>query len=146
LLNNLSGKSIMKTGSISESTSKGRHVTSHRELIILEDGGILIDNPGMREVGIVDTANGLETTFDIIFRLAKNCKFHDCTHTKEAGCMVIEAVENGELDKSVFENYQKMQIEQSYFERSVLEKKKKEKLFGKIVKDYNKKDVKGKKY
>ena len=146
LLNNLSGRSIMKTGTISESTSKGRHITSHRELIILENGGILIDNPGMREVGIVDTANGLETTFDIVFSLAQNCKFKDCTHTNETGCSVIEAVEKGELDKRVFENYKKMQREKAYFETSVIEKKKKEKIFGKIVKDYIKKDVKGKKY
>ena len=144
LLNNLSGRSIMKTGSISESTSKGRHVTSHRELIVLENGGILIDNPGMREVGIVDTADGLETTFDIVFRLAQSCKFKDCTHTNETGCAVIEAVEKGGLDKSLFENYQKMQRERLFFETSVAEKKKKEKIFGKILKDYKKRDVKGK--
>ncbi|MDD4755968.1 MAG: ribosome small subunit-dependent GTPase A [Prolixibacteraceae bacterium] len=146
LLNNLSGRSIMKTGSISESTSKGRHITSHRELIILGNGGILIDNPGMREVGIVDSSDGLETTFDIVLSLAQNCKFKDCTHTNETGCSVIEAVENGKLDKSIFENYQKMQREKLYFETSLMEKRKKEKIFGKIVKDYYKKDVKGKKY
>ncbi len=71
LLNNLSGKSVMKTDAISESTNKGRHVTSHRELIILENGGILIDNPGMREVGIADSANGLEITFDKIYLLSE---------------------------------------------------------------------------
>jgi ribosome biogenesis GTPase / thiamine phosphate phosphatase len=146
LLNNLSGRNIMKTDAISESTSKGRHITSHRELIILENGGILIDNPGMREVGIVDATDGLETTFDIIFSLAQNCKFKDCTHTNETGCSVIEALENGSLDQNIFENYQKMQREKLYFETSVLEKKKKEKIFGKIVKDYFQKDVKGKKY
>lgn len=144
LLNNLSGRSIMKTGTISESTSKGRHVTSHRELIVLENGGILIDNPGMREVAIVDTADGLETTFDIVFSLAQNCKFKDCTHTNETGCSVIEAVEKGRLDKSLFENYQKMQRERLFFETSVAEKKKKDKIFGKIIKDYKKRDVKGK--
>lgn len=144
LLNNLSGRSIMKTGTISESTSKGRHVTSHRELIVLENGGILIDNPGMREVGIVDTADGLETTFDVVFSLAQSCKFKDCTHTNETGCSVIEAVEKGRLDKSLFENYQKMQRERLFFETSVAEKKKKDKIFGKILKDYKKRDVKGK--
>jgi ribosome biogenesis GTPase / thiamine phosphate phosphatase len=142
LLNNLSGRKIMKTGSISESTSKGRHVTSHRELIILENGGILIDNPGMREVGIVDTASGLETTFDTIFNFSQNCKFKDCTHTNETGCSVIKAVEDGELDKSFLENYHKMERERSYFEESQVERRRKEKIFGKIIKDYNKKDVK----
>lgn len=145
LINNFSGKSIMKTGSISESTSKGRHVTSHRELIILENGGILIDNPGMREVGIVDTANGLETTFDIIVGLAQNCKYKNCNHTNEVGCAVTEALKNGELDKNAYANYQKMQREKSHFETSVMEKRKKERIFGKIVKDYNKMNVKGKK-
>jgi len=146
LLNRLSGRNIMKTGTISESTCKGRHITSHRELIILENGGILIDNPGMREVGIVDTADGLETTFDIVNKLAQNCKFKDCAHTNETGCSVIEAVEKGELDKNILVNFQKMQREKSYFNTSLVEKRKKEKIFGKIIKNYYKKDIKGKNY
>jgi ribosome biogenesis GTPase / thiamine phosphate phosphatase len=146
LLNNLSGRSIMKTDTISDFTGKGRHVSSHRELTILENGGILIDNPGMREVGIVDIDNGLETTFDSVFGFAQNCKFKDCTHTSETGCSVIAAVENGKLDKNTFDNYQKMQKEKLHFETSVLEKRKKEKVFGKILKDYQKMNVKGKKH
>jgi ribosome biogenesis GTPase len=146
LLNNLSGKNTMKTGSISRSTSKGKHVTSHRELVVLENGGILIDNPGMREVGIVDTAYGLETTFDIIISLSENCKYKDCTHTNEIGCAVIESVEKGEIDKNLLENYLKMQKEKSYFETSVIERRKKEKIFGKRLKDYNKMNVKGAKH
>ncbi len=82
------------------STNKGRHVTSHRELIILENGGILVDNPGMREVGIADSTSGLEITFDLIIKHSKNCKFKDCTHTNEKGCSVIEAVEKGEIDEA----------------------------------------------
>lgn len=144
LLNNLSGRRLMETGSISQSTGKGRHVTSHRELTVLESGGILIDNPGMREVGIVDLSDGLETTFDIIYRLSQNCKYKDCTHTTETGCAVLEAVENGMLDRGLLENFHKMQREKSYFETSVFEKRKKEKLFGKLIKDYHDKDVKGK--
>lgn len=77
LLNNLAERNIMKTVTISESTSKGRHTTSHRELIVLETGGIIIDNPGMREVGIADTSNGLATTFNKIFELSIHCKFKD---------------------------------------------------------------------
>jgi ribosome biogenesis GTPase / thiamine phosphate phosphatase len=141
LLNNLSGKAIMRTDQISTSTNKGKHVTSHRELIVLENGGILIDNPGMREVGIVDTDKGLETTFDKIVRLAKNCKFIDCTHTNETGCKVIEAVESGEMDKHSYENYLRMVKEKAHFESSVAERRKKEKIFGKMMKNY-KKDVK----
>lgn len=141
LLNNLSGRSIMKTDAISQSTSKGRHVTSHRELIVLESGGILIDNPGMREVGIADSESGLETTFDIIVSLAQNCRYKDCTHTNEKGCSVLEAVENGEIDKSSYENYLKMEREKAHFESTLEEKRKKDKEFGKIMKNY-KKDMK----
>ena len=145
LLNNLSGKNIMKTDFISQSTSKGRHVTSHRELIVLENGGILVDNPGMREVGIADSTRGLEITFDLIFSLSQNCKFIDCTHTIEIGCLVIEAVEKGEIDKASYENYLKMEREKAHFESTVAEKRKRDKEFGKIVKNF-KKDMNKNKY
>jgi len=141
LLNNLSGKHLMRTDTISHSTKKGKHVTSHRELIILESGGILIDNPGMKEVGITDSTGGLEKTFDLISRLSKDCRFKDCTHTSEAGCSVINAVNNGELDKAVYENYLKMEKEMEHFMSTAAERRKKEKVFGKIIKNY-KKDMK----
>lgn len=143
LLNNLSGKYIMRTDTISQSTNKGKHVTSHRELIILENGGILVDNPGMREVGIADSTSGLEITFDTITRLSQNCKFKDCTHTNEIGCSVIEAVEKGELDRASYENYMKLEKEKAFFESSVVERRKKDKEFGKMIKNY-KKDIKRK--
>lgn len=146
LLNNMSGRPIMKTGSISESTNKGKHITSHRELIVLESGGILIDNPGMREVGVVDQGGGLEVTFDFINDLSLNCRYKDCTHISESGCAVIEAVECGKIDRSAYENYLKIQKEREFFETSESEKRRKEKIFGKILKDYKVKDVKGKGY
>ncbi len=145
LLNNLSGKTLMRTDSVSLSTNKGKHITSHRELIVLESGGILIDNPGMREVGIADTSGGFETTFDTIIRLSLNCKFKDCTHTKEIGCSVIEAVEKGEIDKKSYENYLKIEREKAHFESSIEERRKKEKEFGKVMKNY-KKDLKKNKF
>ncbi len=141
LINSLTGKEIMRTDSISEVSNRGKHVTTHRELILLENGGILIDNPGMREVGIADSANGLEITFDDILKYAHNCKYADCQHTHEAGCAVIEAVENGEIDRASYENYLKMERERSFFETSQADKKRKEKMFGKILKNY-KKDMK----
>ena len=144
LLNNLSGKYIMRTDTISQSTNKGKHVTSHRELIILENGGILVDNPGMREVGITDSTSGLEITFDIIIRLSQHCKFKDCTHTNEIGCSVIEAVEKGEIDRASYENYLKLEREKVHFESSVVERRKKDKEFGKMIKNY-KKDISRKK-
>ena len=138
LLNNLSGKPLMQTGAISQSTNKGRHVTSHRELIILENGGILIDNPGMREVGITDSAGGIEITFDLIARYAQRCKFKDCTHTYEKGCSVVEAVGKGEIDGASYDNYLKMEKERAYFESTVAERRKKDKEFGKMLKNYKK--------
>jgi len=141
LLNNLSGKTIMRTDTISQSTNKGKHVTSHRELFILEKGGILVDNPGMREVGIADSEGGLEITFNMIVSLSGHCRFKNCTHTTEAGCSVIQAVEKGEMDRASYENYLKMEKEKTYFESSVAERRRKEKIFGKIIKNY-KKDIK----
>lgn len=123
----------------SQSTNKGRHVTSHRELILLENGGILVDNPGMREVGIADSTGGLETTFDQIVSLAEGCKFKDCTHTREVGCAVLEALEKGTIDQASYENFQKMEREKAHFESTVADKRKRDKVFGKMMKHY--KDV-----
>lgn len=134
LLNNLSGKEIMKTDTISLTINRGKHVTSHRELIILENGGILIDNPGMREVGIADNTGGLEITFDIITTLSQNCRFKDCTHTSETACAVIDAVERGEIDRVSNNNYMKMEKEKAHFESTIAEKRKKDKDFGKYMK------------
>lgn len=142
LLNNLTGKSYMQTDAISLSTHKGRHITTHRELVVLENGGLLIDNPGMREVGLTDVSVGLEITFNAIVQLSENCKYKDCSHTSETGCAILEALENGEIDHSAYENYQKMIREKKHFETSVAEKRKKEKIFGKILKDYYQKDIK----
>lgn len=143
LLNNLLGKNVMKTDDISKSTNKGRHVSSHRELIVLKNGGILIDNPGMREVGIVSDESGLENTYDKIVELSQNCRFNDCTHTNETGCAVIEAVDSGEIERRYYQNYLKLEKEKQHFESSVREKRKKDKDFGKMLKNF-KKDIKNK--
>ena len=135
LLNNLIGKEQMKTDLISQSTDRGKHVTSHRELFVLETGGIVIDNPGMREVGIADSAIGLETTFDEIVKLSQACKFKDCRHINEKGCAILEAVENEEIDRASYENFQRLQRERNHYESSLLEKRKKDKDFGKMVKN-----------
>jgi ribosome biogenesis GTPase len=139
LLNNLSGRELMKTNAISASTNKGRHVTSHRELVVLANGGIIIDNPGMREVGIADSADGLEMTFEVITNLSEDCKFNNCTHINEIDCAVLAALESGDLDEKLYGNYQKMKRENEYFESTVAEKRKKDKDFGKMIKEYKKK-------
>ena len=145
LTNNLSGKSYMKTNSISVSTNKGRHITSHRELIVIENGGILIDNPGMREVGITDTANGIDITFDSIAKFSKDCKYSDCTHVHEKGCAVIDAVDKEEIDRDSYDNYLKMEKEREHFESSIVERRKKDKDLGKMIKNFKniKKQIKG---
>jgi ribosome biogenesis GTPase len=134
LINTLAGAEILKTSDVSASTQKGRHTTSHRELNILANGSILIDNPGMREVGIADTAEGLEHTFDDILQLAARCKFTDCSHMHEKGCAVLEAVENGEISRASYENFMKMEREKQRFLISATEKKRKAKVFGRMYK------------
>ena len=138
LINSIAGSEIAKTGAISDLTGKGRHVTSSRTLIILESGAILIDNPGMREVGIVDGEVGLDTTFDAIAALSKQCRFSDCTHTREVGCAVTEALGKGLLDESVYKNYLKLKKEMEYFASTRAEFHKKQREFGKMAKAYHK--------
>ena len=138
LLNNLSNKLVMQTNTISASTHKGRHITTHRELVLLDNGTIVIDNPGMREVGVTDTAKGIESTFEKISELSNYCKFKDCKHISEIGCAVLESLEKGELDRSSYENYLKMEREKDHYEASIAEKRKKDKDFGKMYKNYKK--------
>ena len=134
LLNQLSGNEVMDTGEISSSNNKGKHVTSHRELVVLDQGGIVIDNPGMRAVGIVDSEHGLAETFEEIAELASSCKFSDCSHQDEKGCAVIEALGSALIDQSSYDNYLKMQREQTRFESSVAERRRKDKSQGKLYK------------
>ena len=138
LINNLLKKNILKTGQISHSTNKGKHVTDHRELFVLENGGIIIDTPGMRELGMTDNTEGIKTTFQEIFDISLNCKFPDCKHINETGCAVIEALNNGTIDKDSYDNYQKIHKEQERFQTTVAEKRKKDKVFGKMIKNYHK--------
>ncbi len=133
LLNSLAGKMLMNTGSISTQSNRGKHVTSHRELVVLEAGGVLIDNPGMREVGIADTATGLATTFADIITLTELCTFRDCTHIQEQGCALRDGVEQGSIDRDSYDNYLRMSREKSHFESTVAEKRQKDKSFGKMV-------------
>lgn len=137
LINMLTGTSLMETGAISESIDRGKHVTSHRELVVL-DNAILIDNPGMREVGITDISGGLEMTFDEILRIAQDCKYSDCTHTNENGCAVIDAIEKEELDSDSYTNFMKMEKEKMHFESNAQERKKKGKDLGKMIKNMKK--------
>lgn len=133
LINSLTGIELMKTGSISSAIDRGKHVTSHRELIVFENG-ILIDNPGMREVGITHNSEGIEMTFDEILTLSQQCKFNDCSHISEKGCAILAALEAETLDPDSYENFIKMEKEKEHFEADVHQRRKKDKAFGKMIK------------
>lgn len=134
LLNGLIGQEQMKTSAISDAVGKGRHTTSHRELIVLPQGGILIDNPGMREVGIADTADGLEMTFESILAYSEACKFKDCSHIQEKGCAILAAVEQGEISQEAYDNFMKMEREKWRFEADIRERRQKDRATGKLYK------------
>jgi len=118
LINNLVGEKVMLTKSLREKSHKGQHTTSHRELFILKDSGILIDTPGMRELGVAESYMTLESTFEIIFTLATSCKYSDCTHLIEPECAVLVALDKNEIDQSYYDNFLKIKEEQAHFELS----------------------------
>lgn len=134
LINKLIGENMFATDAIREKDGKGRHVTARRQLVILEQGGLIIDTPGMRELGNIGVDKGLSKTFSDIVNLAQNCRFNNCTHSDEPGCAVTEAVKNGELPAKRYQNYLKIRKESEFHEMSYLEKRNKEKKFGKMVK------------
>lgn len=147
LINKLFGKEILKTQEVRDADKKGKHTTTHRELVVLPTGGILIDNPGIRELQLWNSDEGLQNTFGEFGELEEQCKYKDCTHTHEKGCAVLSALEKAEISAKRYENYLKMRKELEYLETkqndpSAIVKKKKWKnihqgmdLFYKYVKD-----------
>lgn len=117
LINRLLGEERIKTNGL-RNDDKGRHTTTHRELLQLPCGSIVIDTPGMRELGMWDIADGLEKTFADIEELALSCRFKDCTHQSEPGCAVRAALESGELSQKRWLSYQKLRTENAYAENS----------------------------
>ncbi|MFA5208403.1 MAG: ribosome small subunit-dependent GTPase A [Candidatus Paceibacterota bacterium] len=135
LINKLIGKDKIKTSEISTSTHKGKHTTTSREMYFLENGGIVIDNPGTREVGVAGASTGIDNIFDEIIVLAKDCKYADCTHIQESGCAVLEAVKTKKLDEEKYLNYIKLKKEAEYYEMTDIEKRGKDRKFGKFIKN-----------
>jgi ribosome biogenesis GTPase len=135
LINHLLGKDIYATTSVRNKDGKGRHITASRQLIILEKGGLIIDTPGMRELGNIGVETGVHKTFVDIINLAQGCRFKNCTHTDEPDCAVVKAVKNGSLPAKRYENYLKIRRESEFHAMSYLEKRKKDKKFGKMCKD-----------
>ncbi|MCR5755993.1 MAG: ribosome small subunit-dependent GTPase A [Acetatifactor sp.] len=111
LLNAICGENIMKTMEVRESDSTGKHTTTHRQLILLRNGVSIIDTPGMREVGMADVEQGIDTTFADIRKLEATCKFSNCRHDTEPGCAVKAAIERGELSYERFRLYQNLSAE-----------------------------------
>lgn len=134
ILNNLVGYDYMQTGEIGAKTNRGMHVTTHRELIVLESGVIVIDNPGMREVGISGLGSGVDVVFGDIATFSKQCKFSDCSHIIERGCAVLIALNDGIINQASYDNYLKMKKEVEYNKISMQEKKYKNKDLAKRIK------------
>ncbi|MDU5081819.1 ribosome small subunit-dependent GTPase A [uncultured Tissierella sp.] len=129
LVNALSGENIMKVNDIREDDSKGRHTTTHRQLIMLSNGTMIIDTPGMRELALWNIEDGLDTTFSEIEELSRLCRFKDCSHSKEPGCAIKKALLSGELSYDRWNNYIKLQKEARFAARKEqLNLRKKEKL------------------
>ena len=134
LLNNIIGNETFETQSVSKIQSKGRHTTTSRQLVMLENGAMIIDTPGMRELGSISVDEGLDETFSEILDLSRNCKFSNCSHTNEKGCAILAAIKSGELSEQRHQNYLKMKKESEFNQMSYQEKRKKDKNFGKLIK------------
>ncbi len=134
LLNNIIGSEQFETQAVSKKQSKGRHTTTSRELVQLDNGASLIDTPGMRELGNMSIDAGIDETFSEIVELAEHCQFRDCSHANEKGCAILAAITVGELDEQRYKNYVKMKNESAFHYMSYSEKRKKDKAFGKMVK------------
>jgi ribosome biogenesis GTPase len=134
LLNHLVGRDAFKTNIVRESDGKGRHTTTRRQLILLERGAMLIDNPGMRELSNIGADSGIDDCFADIRDLSGRCRFTDCTHTCETGCAVLTALEHGELSRERYDNYTKLVKESDYYQMSYVEKRKRDRKFGQFCK------------
>lgn len=114
LVNALAGEEIMAVNGIREEDSKGRHTTTHRQLIMLKSGAMIIDTPGMRELGMWDVTDGLGEAFSDVEQFLGKCRFSDCRHQTEPGCAVREAIANGDLSRERWESYRSLKKEARY--------------------------------
>ncbi len=135
LVNRLLGQEAFDTAPVREKDSRGRHTTSRRQLSILEHGALLIDTPGMRELGLVDAETGIDASFSEIHELSLQCRFKDCSHTVEAGCAILEAVQRGDVTEERYRSFLKLKKESEFHQMSYIERRKKDKQFGKMVKN-----------
>jgi len=137
ILNRLIGKEEFATNTVREKSAKGRHTTTRRQLVILDNGALFVDTPGMRELGMMGFGVGIDESYADVAAIAERCRFANCTHTTEKGCAVLMGVAEGELTDERFQSYLKLTKESKYYEMTYLEKRKKNKAFG-MVKNYMK--------
>jgi ribosome biogenesis GTPase / thiamine phosphate phosphatase len=137
LINRLIGRDALDTKPVSE-TGEGVHTTTRRHLLALDNEALLIDTPGMRELGLLGTSDGMNVAFSEIDDFALNCRFSDCTHINEPGCAVLKAVKNGDLSKDRYQSYLKLKKETEFYDLSDIEKRQKDKAFGRFIKSAKK--------
>jgi ribosome biogenesis GTPase len=137
LINRLIGRDVLDTQAVSE-TGEGTHTTTRRQLLVLNNGAMLIDTPGMRELGLLGAGDAVDDSFSEIRNLSRTCRFRNCTHTQEPGCAVRSAIETRVLDEDQYGSYLKLRKETEHHELSYVEKRKKDKNFGKFIKSVTK--------
>lgn len=141
LVNALAGGDVQETREVRVSDGRGRHTTVSRELIVLPGGGLIIDTPGLRAVGMWDSAEGLAQAFSDIEELARECRFRDCRHEGEPGCAVEAAVTSGDLPERRLTSFRELQAEVAHVNEQIgirarLEKKREDKLLARTIKDF----------
>ncbi len=137
LLNRLIGKNAFDTKAVS-GTGEGIHTTTRRQLIVLDQGSMLIDTPGMRELGLLGVSEGVNQGFDDIIQLSLQCRYPNCGHNQEPGCAVRAALSSGALSEDRYSSYAKLKNESGYHELSYLDKRKKDRAFGRFIKSAKK--------
>ena len=133
IINRLIGRGAFDTKAVS-GTGEGVHTTARRQLLMLDNGAMLIDTPGMRELGLLSTSDGLADSFSDIFDFSLACRFANCTHTQEPGCAVLKAMAANDLSEERYQSYLKLKKETEYHDLSYVEKRKKDREFGRFIK------------
>ena len=134
LINKLLGTDNIKTKAINIVTGSGQHTTASRNMYFLANGGMVIDNPGMKEIGLTDADAGIANVFEAIVELSLKCKYKNCSHISEAGCAVLVALKTGRLDKDKYDNYIRLRKEAKFYEMTELEKRRADRKFGRFIK------------